>query len=80
MKKNVNFLQELLEEARGLKGMFAEVACKSRLLARQIAESGFDLDVDKSIIQMRNDLYKYSDRIDKIFVELKSYGIASKLE
>ncbi len=77
MKKNIKLFKELLIEACGLKGMIAEVACKSRLLKEKIPD---DLEVEKSIVQMRSDLYKYSDRIDQIFVELRTYGIASKLE
>jgi hypothetical protein len=77
--KNSTILKELLSEARGLKGMIAEVACKSRLLAIQI-QSGSDLDVSESLLQMQRDLDKYSKRLDQIFLELDTYGIVPKLE
>jgi hypothetical protein len=79
MKKNSRLLQELLKEARGLKGMIAEVACKSRMLANQI-KSGSDTEVSESLLQMQSDLDKYSQRLDQIFVELDTYAIVPKLE
>jgi len=72
-------IQELIKEANSLKGMLAEVACKSRLIANQI-RSGASPEVEESILQMQTELYKYSNRIDQIFEELRSYGIAPKLE
>jgi hypothetical protein len=79
MKKNANILQELLKEARGLKGMIAEVACKSRLLAGRV-KSGGDPEVAESLTQMQSDLDKYSERLDEIFMELDAYAIVPKLE
>lgn len=79
MKKNVNILQELLKEARGLKGMISEVACKTRLLVGRV-ESGGDPEVAESLLQMQSDLDKYSERLDEIFLELDIYGIVPKLE
>jgi hypothetical protein len=80
MKKNLKILQELLNEARGLKGMLAEVGIKSRLMANQILADNADPEAEESISQMQSDLDKYSQRLNQIYAELNVYGISSKLE
>ena len=64
MKKS-DKIWKLILEARGSKGMIAEIACKCRLLSSQV-ESGSESNVEESLRQMQADLDKYSKRLDEI--------------
>lgn len=76
---NSNVLQKLLKEACGLKGMIAEVACKSRILANSVKSGADDSEVSETLSQMQSDLDKYSERLEEIFAELDTYELP-KLE
>ena len=79
MNKHAKLLQELLDEARGLKGMIAEVACKCRLLTQNV-QLGTSVSEEESLEQMEIDLDKYSERFNQIIEEFSTYGIVPKLE
>ena len=72
-------ITELLEEARGLNGMVAEVACKCRLAINQIVNGEYK-EHTETVKQMQSDLDKYSKRLDQIYVEFRTYGIVPKLD
>ncbi len=75
-------VEELIQEARGLKGMVAEVGCVARSMRNNIEERGRDVTMDmiEMCQQMEDDLAKYSYRLCDIFEELGTYGIAPELE
>lgn len=75
-------LQKLLNEARGLKGMIAEVACKSRLLASQIKQDKIEEDsaFEEMLVQMQSDLDKYSERLREIIQELNNVSNLDRME
>jgi len=87
--------ESLLEEAMGLKGMIAEVQSKARLLKARMQreqkaqyESGEAMipsdslceDIQGSIVQMKEDLAKYSSRLKEIHEELARYGVISDIQ
>lgn len=74
--------EKLVDEARGLLGMIAEIKAKTRLYMSIIQKEdnwiGEPL-VTTSVIQMRNELATYSRRLDEIQEELRSYVVISDI-
>ena len=70
----------LIEEARGLNGMIAEISCKCRLLIPKVENQECDEGILEKVEQMQTDLDKYSKRLNEIFVEFGTYGIVPKME
>lgn len=72
-------LKRLFNEACGLNGMIAEILCKCKMLEANM-QNDYEIDVEESLFQMETDFDKYSNRIDQIFVELKSHGFVQRTE
>lgn len=70
---NVN---DLVEEARGLKGMIAEIGCKAKILEQRV-RSNEETEVELPLEQMRVDIDKYSRRLDQIFEEIYDSDLPS---
>ena len=77
--KSEKELKILFNEACGLNGMIAEILCKCKMLESKMTDD-YEIDVQESLFQMELDFDKYSNRIDQIFVELKSHGFVQKIE
>lgn len=76
MDDRKKLLQDLLNEARGLLGMIAEIGCKIRLLEIKVeSEDIQESEVDKYLDQMTAEANTYSKQLDDIFAELKVYGL-----
>lgn len=76
--KRVHFL---LNKGMGCVGMIAEINSKCRLLQLRLKQSNdpdsLQSEFEERLVQMKEDLAKYSRRIKKIYEELESYGIFS---
>jgi hypothetical protein len=72
-------IKSLVDEGFRCVGMISEARSKCVMLKERIFQNTI-CDIDQKIIQINNDINKYSDRLSEVYKELQNYGTFSQLE
>ena len=71
----------LLNRAASYIGAIAEIQIKSKLFKYKLKAGNFsEKELIGSIGQMKSDLAKYSRKVEKIYKELRKYGLFTNME